>query len=77
MVLVRGPLRMKLGARGDTDSETSHFGFRVSVRLLSSQTTDLNGICCPHSPSQFFGGGVSAGKLKMYHPDFIRYLRNR
>ncbi|XP_039990414.1 alpha-N-acetylgalactosaminide alpha-2,6-sialyltransferase 2 [Xiphias gladius] len=28
-------------------------------------------------PSQFFGKDVSAEKLKMYHPDFIRYLRNR
>ncbi|XP_040885141.1 alpha-N-acetylgalactosaminide alpha-2,6-sialyltransferase 2 isoform X2 [Toxotes jaculatrix] len=28
-------------------------------------------------PSKFFGEDVSAEKLKMYHPDFIRYLRNR
>ncbi|XP_070708277.1 alpha-N-acetylgalactosaminide alpha-2,6-sialyltransferase 2 [Pempheris klunzingeri] len=28
-------------------------------------------------PLQFFGEDVSAEKLKMYHPDFIRYLRNR
>ncbi|KAM9336522.1 alpha-N-acetylgalactosaminide alpha-2,6-sialyltransferase 2 [Symphorus nematophorus] len=28
-------------------------------------------------PSQYFGEDVSAEKLKMYHPDFIRYLRNR
>nr|XP_046232929.1 alpha-N-acetylgalactosaminide alpha-2,6-sialyltransferase 2 [Scatophagus argus]XP_046232930.1 alpha-N-acetylgalactosaminide alpha-2,6-sialyltransferase 2 [Scatophagus argus] len=28
-------------------------------------------------PSKYFGEDVSADKLKMYHPDFIRYLRNR
>ncbi|XP_068455288.1 alpha-N-acetylgalactosaminide alpha-2,6-sialyltransferase 2 [Clinocottus analis] len=28
-------------------------------------------------PSKYFGADVSAEKLKMYHPDFIRYLRNR
>lgn len=28
-------------------------------------------------PSTYFGGDVSAEKVKMYHPDFIRYLRNR
>ncbi|TDG97701.1 hypothetical protein EPR50_G00210470 [Perca flavescens] len=28
-------------------------------------------------PSKYFGQDVSAEKLKMYHPDFIRYLRNR
>lgn len=30
-----------------------------------------------HSPSKYFGADVSSEKLKMYHPDFIRYLRNR
>uniref|UniRef100_A0A667YVK1 alpha-N-acetylgalactosaminide alpha-2,6-sialyltransferase n=1 Tax=Myripristis murdjan TaxID=586833 RepID=A0A667YVK1_9TELE len=29
------------------------------------------------SPPNYFGENVSAEKLKMYHPDFIRYLRNR
>ncbi|KAM4526264.1 alpha-N-acetylgalactosaminide alpha-2,6-sialyltransferase 2 [Fundulus diaphanus] len=28
-------------------------------------------------PTRYFGKDVSAEKLKMYHPDFIRYLRNR
>ncbi|KAM3591781.1 uncharacterized protein V6R79_007274 [Siganus canaliculatus] len=28
-------------------------------------------------PAAYFGADVSAEKLKMYHPDFIRYLRNR
>ncbi|XP_053197921.1 alpha-N-acetylgalactosaminide alpha-2,6-sialyltransferase 2 [Scomber japonicus] len=28
-------------------------------------------------PTRYFGKDVSAQKLKMYHPDFIRYLRNR
>ncbi|XP_051273235.1 alpha-N-acetylgalactosaminide alpha-2,6-sialyltransferase 2 [Dicentrarchus labrax] len=28
-------------------------------------------------PTKYFGEDVSAGKLKMYHPDFVRYLRNR
>lgn len=31
----------------------------------------------PHSPTRYFGADVSAEKLKMYHPDFVRYLRNR
>lgn len=29
------------------------------------------------NPSDYFGEDVSAKKLKMYHPDFVRYLRNR
>ncbi|XP_076007724.1 alpha-N-acetylgalactosaminide alpha-2,6-sialyltransferase 2 isoform X2 [Genypterus blacodes] len=28
-------------------------------------------------PTSYFGKDVSAEKLKIYHPDFIRYLRNR
>ncbi|TWW82051.1 Alpha-N-acetylgalactosaminide alpha-2,6-sialyltransferase 2 [Takifugu flavidus] len=28
-------------------------------------------------PSLYFGKDVSAEKVKMYHPDFVRYLRNR
>uniref|UniRef100_A0A1A7XR00 alpha-N-acetylgalactosaminide alpha-2,6-sialyltransferase n=2 Tax=Iconisemion striatum TaxID=60296 RepID=A0A1A7XR00_9TELE len=28
-------------------------------------------------PTKYFGVDVSAQKLKMYHPDFVRYLRNR
>ncbi|XP_071319377.1 alpha-N-acetylgalactosaminide alpha-2,6-sialyltransferase 2 isoform X2 [Trachinotus anak] len=28
-------------------------------------------------PLKYFGEDVSAEKLKMYHPDFIRYIRNR
>ncbi|XP_068160845.1 alpha-N-acetylgalactosaminide alpha-2,6-sialyltransferase 2 [Antennarius striatus] len=28
-------------------------------------------------PLKYFGKDVSAERLKMYHPDFIRYLRNR
>uniref|UniRef100_A0A3Q2ZC75 alpha-N-acetylgalactosaminide alpha-2,6-sialyltransferase n=1 Tax=Kryptolebias marmoratus TaxID=37003 RepID=A0A3Q2ZC75_KRYMA len=31
----------------------------------------------PPSPTKYFGKDVSKEKLKMYHPDFIRYLRNR
>lgn len=31
----------------------------------------------PHSPQQFFGEDLQAGKFRMLHPDFIRYLRNR
>ncbi|XP_038130090.1 alpha-N-acetylgalactosaminide alpha-2,6-sialyltransferase 2 [Cyprinodon tularosa] len=30
-----------------------------------------------NDPTKYFGKDVSAAKLKMYHPDFIRYLRNR
>ncbi|NXG39943.1 SIA7B sialyltransferase, partial [Dromaius novaehollandiae] len=28
-------------------------------------------------PQKYFGGDLLAGKFKMLHPDFIRYLRNR
>uniref|UniRef100_A0A1A8J6Z6 alpha-N-acetylgalactosaminide alpha-2,6-sialyltransferase n=2 Tax=Nothobranchius kuhntae TaxID=321403 RepID=A0A1A8J6Z6_NOTKU len=28
-------------------------------------------------PTKYFGVDVSVKKLKMYHPDFVRYLRNR
>lgn len=28
-------------------------------------------------PAQFFGADVTKEKMKIYHPDFIRYLRNR
>lgn len=30
-----------------------------------------------HSPTTYFGKDVSVEKLKMYHPDFLRYTRNR
>ncbi|XP_034083445.1 alpha-N-acetylgalactosaminide alpha-2,6-sialyltransferase 2 isoform X1 [Gymnodraco acuticeps] len=29
------------------------------------------------NPSDYFGEDLSAKKLKIYHPDFVRYLRNR
>jgi alpha-N-acetylgalactosaminide alpha-2,6-sialyltransferase (sialyltransferase 7B) len=29
------------------------------------------------SPPTYFGEDATAEKLKMYHPDFVRYLRNR
>lgn len=44
---------------------------------FSGQLFVLYGIRFVRSPSQYFGEDVSAEKLKMYHPDFIRYLRNR
>ncbi|KAJ0060753.1 hypothetical protein NL108_018272 [Boleophthalmus pectinirostris] len=28
-------------------------------------------------PAQLFGSDVTKEKLKIYHPDFVRYLRNR
>ncbi|CAB1338596.1 unnamed protein product [Coregonus sp. 'balchen'] len=29
------------------------------------------------TPPSYFGGNVTVEKFKMYHPDFIRYIRNR
>ncbi|CAN9508649.1 unnamed protein product [Ophioblennius macclurei] len=47
------------------------------VKAAASQTAVERGPDKGKSPFTYFGKDVSAEKLKMYHPDFIRYLRNR
>ncbi|XP_017166231.1 alpha-N-acetylgalactosaminide alpha-2,6-sialyltransferase 2 [Poecilia reticulata] len=47
------------------------------MKAASSHTLVLRGPERNKDPTRYFGKDVSAAKLKMYHPDFIRYLRNR
>ncbi|XP_043958778.1 alpha-N-acetylgalactosaminide alpha-2,6-sialyltransferase 2 isoform X1 [Gambusia affinis] len=47
------------------------------MKAASTHTLVARGPERGKDPTRYFGKDVSAAKLKMYHPDFIRYLRNR
>ncbi|XP_072229659.1 alpha-N-acetylgalactosaminide alpha-2,6-sialyltransferase 2 [Leuresthes tenuis] len=47
------------------------------MKAAATHTPVVRGPERNKDPSKYFGEDVSAEKLKMYHPDFIRYLRNR
>ncbi|XP_032430787.1 alpha-N-acetylgalactosaminide alpha-2,6-sialyltransferase 2 [Xiphophorus hellerii] len=47
------------------------------MKAASTHTLVVRGPERGKDPTRYFGKDVSAAKLKMYHPDFIRYLRNR
>ncbi|XP_054898641.1 alpha-N-acetylgalactosaminide alpha-2,6-sialyltransferase 2 [Poeciliopsis prolifica] len=47
------------------------------MKAASTHTLVESGPERGKDPTRYFGKDVSAAKLKMYHPDFIRYLRNR
>uniref|UniRef100_A0A672HTV8 alpha-N-acetylgalactosaminide alpha-2,6-sialyltransferase n=1 Tax=Salarias fasciatus TaxID=181472 RepID=A0A672HTV8_SALFA len=47
------------------------------VKAAATHTVVERGPERDERPSKYFGEDISAEKLKMYHPDFIRYLRNR
>ncbi|TWW82052.1 Alpha-N-acetylgalactosaminide alpha-2,6-sialyltransferase 2 [Takifugu flavidus] len=47
------------------------------VKAAATHTLVERGPQRNQNPASFFGKDVSAEKVKMYHPDFVRYLRNR
>lgn len=59
------------------------YHFHVGVATLLEKIVTVLTLACTvnsiflHSPSKYFGEDLSIEKFKMYHPDFIRYLRNR
>ncbi|KAM9716472.1 alpha-N-acetylgalactosaminide alpha-2,6-sialyltransferase 2 isoform 1-T3 [Menidia menidia] len=72
------------GYRGPPQSPETRYVFLpdhdrdyLLVRAAATRRPVERGPERAKDPSQYFGADVSAEKLKMYHPDFIRYLRNR
>ncbi|RXN02164.1 Centrosomal protein of 131 kDa [Acipenser ruthenus] len=65
------------GFEKDVGSRTSFYTFSANT-LRNSMLAYLSvGFRGPPSPPTQFGKDVRAEKFKMYHPDFIRYIRNR
>ncbi|XP_061731965.1 alpha-N-acetylgalactosaminide alpha-2,6-sialyltransferase 2 isoform X2 [Nerophis ophidion] len=73
-----------LGYRGPPRSQETRYVFLpdhdrdyLLVKAAATHGAVQRGPERGQDPSRYFGEDVSAAKLKMYHPDFIRYLRNR
>ncbi|XP_071763974.1 alpha-N-acetylgalactosaminide alpha-2,6-sialyltransferase 2 [Centroberyx gerrardi] len=73
-----------LGYQGPPVSEETRYIFLpdhdrdyLLMKAAATHTPVERGPERSKSPPNYFGENVSAEKLKMYHPDFIRYLRNR
>ncbi|CAL8304464.1 unnamed protein product [Lota lota] len=49
----------------------------LMMKAVATHTPVERGPDKTKSPPKYFGEDASAEKLKMYHPDFVRYLRNR
>ncbi|KAM7381109.1 hypothetical protein PAMA_012106 [Pampus argenteus] len=72
------------GYKGPPVSEETRYVFLpdhdrdyLLMKAAATHTAVTRGLERAKDPSKYFGKDVSAEKLKMYHPDFIRYLRNR
>ncbi|XP_047465477.1 alpha-N-acetylgalactosaminide alpha-2,6-sialyltransferase 2 isoform X2 [Mugil cephalus] len=72
------------GYRGPPVSEETRYVFLpdhdrdyLLMKAAATRTAVERGPERYKDPLKYFGEDVSAEKLKMYHPDFIRYLRNR
>ncbi|XP_061079115.1 alpha-N-acetylgalactosaminide alpha-2,6-sialyltransferase 2-like [Conger conger] len=70
----------RLGFRGPPKSEETRYIFipdqsrdYVLLRSVASQTN----LGSEKSQPTYFGKNATAMKFKIYHPDFIRYIRNR
>ncbi|XP_033895876.2 alpha-N-acetylgalactosaminide alpha-2,6-sialyltransferase 2-like [Acipenser ruthenus] len=73
-----------LGFRGPPKSEETRFIFLsdhdrdyLLLKAAVTHTPVEKGPEQSKSPPRQFGDDVRAEKFKMYHPDFIRYIRNR
>ncbi|XP_058261974.1 alpha-N-acetylgalactosaminide alpha-2,6-sialyltransferase 2-like isoform X2 [Hemibagrus wyckioides] len=55
------------------DHDKDYILMKAAAIHASTETGTEQGV----EPKQYFGDDVTVEKLKMYHPDFIRYLRNR
>lgn len=74
----------KQGYRGPPKHEETRYVFLpdqdrdyLLMKAAATNTTVERGREKNQTPSIYFGKNVTVEKLKMYHPDFIRYLRNR
>ncbi|XP_041671773.1 alpha-N-acetylgalactosaminide alpha-2,6-sialyltransferase 2-like [Cheilinus undulatus] len=73
-----------LGYKGPPQSKETRYVFLpdhdrdyLMVKAAATHTLVERGKEQGKDPTQYFGKDVSAEKLKLYHPDFIRYIRNR
>ncbi|XP_036408654.1 alpha-N-acetylgalactosaminide alpha-2,6-sialyltransferase 2-like [Megalops cyprinoides] len=74
----------RAGFRGPPQSKETKYLFLpdegrdyLMLRAAVTQTAVKTGPDRSKTPPRYFGKNVTADKFKMYHPDFIRYLRNR
>ncbi|XP_056432793.1 alpha-N-acetylgalactosaminide alpha-2,6-sialyltransferase 2-like [Gadus chalcogrammus] len=72
------------GFRGPPVSKETRYVFLpdndrdyLMVKAVATHTPVERGHDKSKTPPKYFGEDATAEKLKMYHPDFIRYLRNR
>ncbi|XP_034413936.1 alpha-N-acetylgalactosaminide alpha-2,6-sialyltransferase 2 isoform X2 [Cyclopterus lumpus] len=72
------------GYRGPPQSKETRYVFLpdnerdyLLMKAAATHTPVERGPEQAKDPCSYFGEDVSVEKLKMYHPDFIRYLRNR
>ncbi|XP_014035790.1 alpha-N-acetylgalactosaminide alpha-2,6-sialyltransferase 2 isoform X2 [Salmo salar] len=83
---LRNSMRSYAGAgyRGPPLSEETRYVFLpdhdrdyLLMKAAATHTPVERGPEKSKTPPTYFGGNVTVEKLKMYHPDFIRYIRNR
>lgn len=81
---MRNSMRNGVGFKGPPVSEETRYVFLpdhnrdyLLMKAAATHTPVEKGPERNVSPPDYFGDHVSADKLKMYHPDFVRYLRNR
>ncbi|XP_060796225.1 alpha-N-acetylgalactosaminide alpha-2,6-sialyltransferase 2-like isoform X2 [Neoarius graeffei] len=55
------------------DHDRDYILLRAAVMHTAIETGAERGV----DPKNYFGDDTTAEKFKMYHPDFVRYLRNR
>ncbi|XP_073723227.1 alpha-N-acetylgalactosaminide alpha-2,6-sialyltransferase 2-like isoform X2 [Misgurnus anguillicaudatus] len=74
----------RLGFRGPPVSNETRYIFLpdqdrdyILIRAAATHTVIEKGPERSKIPPKFFGENVTVESFKMYHPDFIRYLRNR
>uniref|UniRef100_A0A4W5L001 alpha-N-acetylgalactosaminide alpha-2,6-sialyltransferase n=1 Tax=Hucho hucho TaxID=62062 RepID=A0A4W5L001_9TELE len=74
----------RAGYRGPPLSEETCYVFLpdqdrdyLLMKAAATHTPVERGPEMSKTPPTYFGGNVTVEKLKMYHPDFIRYIRNR
>ncbi|KAJ8251415.1 hypothetical protein GJAV_G00221100 [Gymnothorax javanicus] len=74
----------RAGFRGPPQSEETRYVFipdhsrdYTLLRAVATGTKVLSGPERSKKPPTYFGKNVSAKKFKIFHPDFIRYIRNR
>uniref|UniRef100_UPI0037E98A45 alpha-N-acetylgalactosaminide alpha-2,6-sialyltransferase 2 n=1 Tax=Semicossyphus pulcher TaxID=241346 RepID=UPI0037E98A45 len=73
-----------VGYQGPPVSKETHYVFLpdhdrdyLLMKAAATHTLVERGKERGKDPTKYFGQDVSAEKLKMYNPDFIRYIRNR